>query len=154
MKNHSTSYSTCRFIKVIQLNQVAIKLSLTAGSKAKLHFLTAAFLNSRSRSGRVVSSLTVQWHQNHFPGKIKISFSYMYRDLIWEIAHLCSTTNDQVIIKKFLRPFILLPSKCGHYFSICLTSWKLPHYNKNLKDVIIYSYITGNQSTYLSRKAN
>jgi len=41
MKNHSTSYSTCRFIKVIQLNQVAIKLSLTAGSKAKLHFLTA-----------------------------------------------------------------------------------------------------------------
>jgi hypothetical protein len=48
MKNHSTSYSTCRFIKVRQLNQVAIKLkkkilkkSLTAGSKAKLHFLTA-----------------------------------------------------------------------------------------------------------------
>ena len=48
MKNHSSGYSTCRFIKVIQLNQVAIKLkknilkkSLTAGSKAKLHFLTA-----------------------------------------------------------------------------------------------------------------
>lgn len=156
MKNHSTSYSTCRFIKVRQLNQVAIKLK-KKNPKKKLDSRVkgkAAFLNSRSRSGRVVSSLTVQWHQNHFPGKIKISFSYMYRDLIWEITHLCSTTNDQVIIKKFLRPFILLPSKCGHYFSICLTSWKLPHYNKNLKDVIIYSYITGNQSTYLSRKAN
>jgi hypothetical protein len=62
MKNHSTSYSTCRFIKVRQLNQVAIKLK-KKNPKKKLDSRVkgkAAFLNSRSRSGRVVSSLTVQ----------------------------------------------------------------------------------------------